>query len=271
VTTTDGDRPARPLLAEARRSAIVTMLRDQGAVSVTEVETRFGVSAMTARRDLAELERTGVARRTHGGAVLPSIAAREDSFVHRLGVDAEAKTRLAEAAVELLSPRQTVFLDSSSTTYFVARRIVELGVNVSVITNSVPVMDVLAGADRPHGSLIGVGGTLRKLTRSYVGPYAVHTILGHFADVLFFSIKGVTSAGMLTDADSLEAEVKRAMIARSRRSVLLVDRSKLSVRGQNAIAPARVLSHVLTYGVGPLELAPLQPPGVSLRMVDRPG
>jgi DeoR/GlpR family transcriptional regulator of sugar metabolism len=75
---------------------------------------------------------------------------------------------------------------------------------------------------------------------------------------------------VLTDADMLEAEVKRAMIAQAARSVLLVDRTKLSARGQNAIVPAHEISTVLTHGVQPLELAPLQPPGVSVRMVDRP-
>ena len=93
---------------------------------------------MTARRDLAELERQGIARRTHGGAVLPSISAQEDSFAQRVEVATEAKMALAEAAVAMLSPRETIFLDSSSTAYFVARRIVDLGLGVTVITNSLP-------------------------------------------------------------------------------------------------------------------------------------
>ena len=96
-------------------------LRAHGAVTVAEVEERFGVSPMTARRDLAELERRGVVRRTHGGAVLPTISAHEDSFARRLEVDAEDKTRLAVAAVDLLTPRETIFLDSSTTTYYVAQ------------------------------------------------------------------------------------------------------------------------------------------------------
>jgi DeoR/GlpR family transcriptional regulator of sugar metabolism len=246
------------------------VLREHGSVSVTELESRFGVSAMTARRDLAELERTGVARRTHGGAVLPAFAAREDSFAHRLSVDAEAKAGLAEAALSLLSPQQTVFLDSSSTTYYLARRIADSDIDVTVITNSVPVMEVLSGSGSFPGPIVGIGGTLRQLTRSFVGPYAVRAILGHYADLLFFSIKGVSRDGVLTDADMLEAEVKRAMIAQAARTVLLVDRTKLSARGQNAIVPAREISTVLTHGVQPLELAPLQPPGVSVRMVDRP-
>src|ERR1700742_58278 len=160
------------MLAMARRSAIADLLRDAGAVTVTEVETRFGVSPMTARRDLAELESQGIARRTHGGAVLPSISVREDSFAQRVEVATEAKARLAEAAVAMLAPRETVFLDSSSTAYFVARRIVDLGIGVTVITNSLPVMDVIASRETPSVSLIGIGGTLRPLKRSFVRPHA---------------------------------------------------------------------------------------------------
>jgi DeoR/GlpR family transcriptional regulator of sugar metabolism len=264
-----GTPTSRPQLAEARRAAIVTILRDEGSVSVTEVEERFGVSSMTARRDLGELERAGIARRTHGGAVLPAFSAREDSFAHRLAVDAEAKAALADAAFSLLSPHQTVFLDSSSTTYYLARRIADSELDLTVITNGVPVMEALSGSETFRGAIVGIGGTLRQLTRSFVGPYAVRTIVSHYADLLFFSVKGVTPRGILTDADTLEAEVKRAMIAHTEHSVLLVDRTKLTVRGQNAIVPSREISAVLTYGVEPLELAPLQPAGVSVRMVDR--
>ena len=270
MSTINGGSP-RPLLAEARRAAIVSILRDQGSVSVTEVEARFGVSRMTARRDLGELESAGIARRTHGGAVLPSISAQEDSFLRRLSIDAEAKLQLADAALALLSPHQTVFLDSSSTTYYLARRIADSGISVNVITNSVPVMTALSGGDDTWpGTTIGIGGKLRRLTRSFVGPYAVQTIVGHYADLLFFSVKGVTPQGVLTDADMLEAEVKRAMIAQAERAILLVDRTKLAARGQNAIVHARRVSTVLTHGMRPLELAPLQPPGVTVRMVDRP-
>src|SRR5215468_3889813 len=230
------------MLAMARRAAIADLLRDTGAVTVTEVESRFGISPMTARRDLAELERQGFARRTHGGAVLPSISAQEDSFAQRVEVATGAKAKLADAAVAMLAPRETVFLDSSSTAYFVARRIVDLGIGVTVITNSLPVMDVIAARETPTINLVGIGGTLRPLTRSFVGPYAVHTIQGHYADRMFLSVKGVTRDGVLTDADELEAEIKRSMIEQSGESVLLVDDSKLGARGQNAIAKVTAVS-----------------------------
>src|SRR5215217_2230877 len=98
------------VLAESRRREIAERLRATGAVTVAEVEERYGVSPMTARRDLAELERRGVVRRTHGGAVLPSVSAHEDSFARRLEVDADDKVRLAIVAVDLLTPRETIFL-----------------------------------------------------------------------------------------------------------------------------------------------------------------
>ena len=96
---------------------------------------------MTARRDLDELERRGLVRRTHGGAVLPSTAAHEDSFARRMNVSREEKERLAAAAVAMLSARETVFLDSSTTSYFVARQLIELAVLASgcrFLTISVP-------------------------------------------------------------------------------------------------------------------------------------
>jgi DeoR/GlpR family transcriptional regulator of sugar metabolism len=261
----------RPVLAESRRAAIADLLRSTGSVTVTELEERFGISSMTARRDLADLERQGRARRTHGGAVLPPISSHEDSFVTRLETAPEAKLALARAAVATLAPRQSVFLDSSSTAYFVAQRILEEGIEATVITNSLPIMELVGTSASPNVELIGVCGTLRRLTRSFVGPYAVHTVLGHFADRLFLSVKGVTSDGALTDADPLEAEVKAAMIAHAEEAILLIDDSKLEARGLNAVGRVADLTGVLTYGIAARSLTGLRASGVDVRAIDEAG
>jgi DeoR/GlpR family transcriptional regulator of sugar metabolism len=260
------------MLGETRRREIAEVLRASGAVTVAEVEARFGVSAMTARRDLAELERRGVVRRTHGGAVLPTISAHEDSFARRLNSNAGAKRRLAEEAVDLLAPRQSVFLDSSTTSHFVARRMAETGIPATVLTNSLPVMELIFSEGGPNLELIAVGGNLRRLTRSFVGPFAVRTVQGHFVDRLFLSVKGLTENGMLTDADPLEAEVKRAMIGQAAESTLLIDHSKLSVRGLSAIASVSEISSVLAHGLSQDEAARVHASGVSLTLLrPRPG
>ena len=180
------------MIAEARREQIREMLMEAGAVTVSQLQARFGVSPMTARRDLVALEERGSARRTHGGAVLPSIAAPENSFSQRLGAAAEAKLRLADAAFASLRPGETIFLDSSSTAYFLARRIADSGLAVRVLTNSGPSMQVLAGSEQ-HIELSMIGGTHRRLTGSFVGPSAVRMIRQHFVDRLFFSVTGIAA------------------------------------------------------------------------------
>jgi len=256
------------VLAETRRREIAEALRSNGAVTVAELEARFGVSPMTARRDLDELERRGLVRRTHGGAVLPTTSAHEDSFARRMKVETGAKLRLAEEAVAMLSPRETVFLDSSTTSYFVAKLMIERGLAATVLTNSLPVMELIFSEGGPDVELIGIGGTLRRLTRSFVGPFAVRTVQGHFADRLFLSVKGLTETGTMTDADSLEAEVKRAMIPQAGESTLLVDHTKLLARGLSVVAPVSELSGVIVHGVSTAETAPLLAAGASVVAID---
>jgi DeoR/GlpR family transcriptional regulator of sugar metabolism len=108
---------------------------------------------------------------------------------------------------------------------------------------------------------------LRRLTRSFVGPFAVRTVEGHFADRLFLSVKGLIDTGMMTDADPLEAEVKRAMIAQAGDSTLLVDRSKLQVRGLSVVASVAALSTVLAHGLSATETAPLLAAGGLVRLI----
>ena len=256
------------MLAETRRREITESLRSSGSVSVAEVEERFSVSPVTARRDLDELERRGVLRRTHGGGVLPTTSAHEDSFARRLKVSTEAKRRLAEEAVALMAPGETVFLDSSTTSYFVARRIIETGVATTVLTNSFPVMELIFNESGSTADIIGVGGTLRRLTRSFVGPFAVRTVQGHFADRLFLSVKGLTESGMMTDADALEAEVKRTMIAQAGESTLLVDETKMRARGLSVIAAVGEVSGVIAHGLAGAEVTTLRAAHPSVRVLD---
>lgn len=245
-------------LSEARRTQIAEMLQATGAVTVAEVQERFGISPMTARRDLTILADRGVARRAHGGAVRPSIAAGEDSFAHRLREHSEAKTRLAEAAFALLRPGETVFLDASSTTYYLARLINQRRLTLRVVTNSLPVLHELSGSEASDIELIAIGGTFRRLTSSYVGPAAVRATRDHFADAVFLSVTGIAPSGVMTDADPLEAEVKRAMLEQAEQRVLLLDGSKLTARGRQAIAPLDTVTEILAEDLTPEDEARLR-------------
>jgi DeoR/GlpR family transcriptional regulator of sugar metabolism len=159
-------------------------------------------------------------------------------------------------------------LDSSSTAYFLARRIAEGGLHVRVITNGGPAMQVLAASDEPHIELVAVGGMLRRLTSSYVGPSAVRSIREHFADKIFLSVTGVAPNGMLTDIDELEAAVKRAMLEQAGESILLLDHHKLSVHGRQAITPLSSIALVLADGVDASVVDALRSDGTTIQTVE---
>jgi DeoR/GlpR family transcriptional regulator of sugar metabolism len=255
------------MLPEIRRRAIAEHLQTHGGSSVADLEQEFQVSSMTIRRDLRELDRQGLAKRTHGGAVAPTLAAHEDSFNQRLGIDVDTKQRLASAAAALVEPGETVFVDCSSSGYYAAREIVARGVAASIITNSIPVMQLLSSNDS-NIELNGVGGRLRKLTLSLVGPAAVRMVRGHFADKLFLSVKGLAADGSLTDPDPLECEVKRAMIERAEESILLLEPEKLSARGSHLIASSEEISLVLAADLSHEQVTQIQRRGVRVECVE---
>lgn len=243
------------------------MVRKAGSVTVAELETEFGISPMTARRDLTFLERDGKLQRTHGGAVLSGFAEHEDSFQQRLGEAVPLKERLARAAVSLLDARETVFVDASTTTYYVARRVLDEGIHVTLLTNLVPTMELFSVREAPNVQLIGFGGVLRQLTLSFVGPQTTQVIKAHFANKAFISVKGVTSEGYLTDPHPLEAEVKRTMIERSEEPVLLLDESKFGQRSLHAIAHVSEFALALAADASAEQLASLAESGVEVRRV----
>jgi DeoR/GlpR family transcriptional regulator of sugar metabolism len=222
------------------------IVRETGSVTVAGLQEDFGISQATARRDLAVLERQGKVKRTHGGAVLPGVAQHEDSFQQRLGEAVEAKKRLARAAVRLLGADETVFVDSSTTAYYATQRMLAEVPDVTYLTNLVPVMDLFSTADPSRASMVGLGGIFRPLTLSFVGPCTIDAIESYVADRTFFSVKGVTPDGHLTEPHPLEAEVKRAMIRRSDSPVLLMDGRKFERRGASVIAHISEVSLVIT-------------------------
>jgi DeoR/GlpR family transcriptional regulator of sugar metabolism len=169
-----------------------------------------------------------------------------------------------------VSPRDAVFLDSSSTSYYVASRLLELGVELTVITNSLPVMRLVATQAPAGVELVAIGGILRKLTQSFVGPHAIRTIHGHFTDRAFLSVTGVTDHGVLADVDPLEADVKRNMVAHAHEAILLIDRSKLTATGRNAIGPISDISLALAHGVQSAEVHTLERLGVPVRTAGNP-
>lgn len=231
------------------------------------LEEEFGISAPTVRRDLSVLEQAGQAERTHGGAVLPAVAAHEDSFEHRLQEAVPAKKRLAEATLTLIESNETIFIDSSTTVYYAIQRMLASGPQATFLTNLLPAMDLFKNMTTVDTELIGIGGTYKELTKSFVGPSAVQIVRSYFADKTFLSVKGVTSAGYLTDPDPLEAEVKRTMIECSENPVLLVDGRKFERKGMSVITHVSRASLILAADASETHLEAMAGMGVKVEAV----
>lgn len=255
------------MLADERRRAMSEHLREKGTVSVAEMEAAFGISPMTVRRDLAELERQGVARRIHGGATLPGRSSDEDSFYQRLQESVDEKERLSEAACAALSPGDAVFIDCSTSSFFVARRLVADNFRCTIITNAPAVVQLVCDEDATQVELVGLGGTLRKLTRSLVGPQAVLGIESYVADKAILSVSGLTEAVEMTDPDPMEAEVKRAMIRRSRRPILLLDGSKFDRPALSVVAPIGEISLVIAADAPAAAAGLIRRAGVEVQQI----
>jgi DeoR/GlpR family transcriptional regulator of sugar metabolism len=163
---------------------------------------------------------------------------------------------------------EALFLDSSTTAYHLAELLIRENRTVTVVTNALPVIDLIATSGRDTIDLIAAGGQLRRLSRSFVGPVAVEGLRRHWTDHAFLSVKGVAPDGTLTDADPLEAEVKRVMIEHAKRATLLLDGEKLERRGLNVIGPVADCTEVLVADAAGEPLEALRAAGVPIRPIE---
>ncbi|MFC9845700.1 DeoR/GlpR family DNA-binding transcription regulator [Streptomyces sp. NPDC060223] len=226
------------MYAPERQQEILRLARDGGRVDVVSLAEEFQVTAETIRRDLKALDRAGLVRRVHGGAIPAGRLDFEPDLAEREYTAADEKDRVAQAAVAELPHDGTVILDAGSTVARLAGA-VPLEATLTVVTHSLPIAARLA--DHPGIQLHLVGGRVRHRTRAAVDAWALRAYTEIRADVLFIAANGFSVSYGLTTPDLAEAAVKRATMRAARRVVLLADSSK---HGQEHFARFGDLSDV---------------------------
>ena len=214
------------MYAEERQQAIADLVTQRGRLSVAELAERFTVTTETVRRDLSLLERAGVVRRVHGGAV-PSkaLAVLELAVNERDTSHAEQKDRVATAALDFLpSDGGSLLLDAGTTTARLASSLPH-DQSFIVFTNAVPIAGRLAS--RANVELHLLPGRVRRTTQAAVGVDTVNALEALRTDVAFIGTNGLSTAHGLSTPDPSEAAAKRAMIASARQVVVLADSSKI--------------------------------------------
>jgi DeoR family fructose operon transcriptional repressor len=249
---------------QERQHALAQLVVQRGRVGVTATAEEFGVTTETVRRDLAVLERAGVVRRVHGGAVpVGALTVAEAGLGERTGRLAEQKAKIANTALQFLPAEHgSVLLDGGTTTAALAE-LLPADRQLLVVTNAVPIAARLATA--PGISLHVLGGRVRGVTQCAVGETATRALADLSVDVAFLGANGLSAARGATTPDESEASVKRAMVRAGQRVVVLADASKLNRETfVRFAAPEDVDVLVTDDGADPDTLAGLEAAGIEV-------
>jgi DeoR family transcriptional regulator, fructose operon transcriptional repressor len=209
-------------LAAERWDNLRALIRDRGVIRVEDLCRQLRVSPATVRRDLDQLERNGAIRRVHGGAVSVEGRLDEPLFADKTSLAVREKRRIAEAALRLVEPGDTIYLDGGSTVLELARLLRDR-TNVTVVTNSLQAASELSGRG-PR--LILIGGELRRLSQTLVGPLTRLTLNELHLDKAFMGTIGFALKEGLTTTDPSEAFTKQLVTQQARQVILLADSSK---------------------------------------------
>lgn len=234
------------MLQEERYQRIRALLASFTRLSTERIAKDLGVSRETARRDLVALEALGELRRVHGGVVLNQPEA-EPPFDRRLKSRHREKRAIAKAAVRLLQPGQTVFLDAGSTTLILAEELVSLS-GLTILTNGLEIatrMSTAGDVDR-RNRIIVLGGDLLPGVPATCGAATVAEIQRYRADLALLSPVGMHPLEGASDFDLEEGAVAQAMAQAAERRVILADHSKIGVRSRMRFCAAEQVDVLVT-------------------------
>ena len=247
-----------PLLSlPERHSRILSLLQQNGSISVTQLSELFKVSEVTIRKDLSYLEQQKKLYRTHGSAILisPYISDRHVNEKEKKNV--AEKRAIGAAAAALVSQDDSIIIASGTTMAFLAREIKPVG-RLTVITAAVPVTQILS--QHADVDVIQLGGITRSSSVSVVGPFAEAMLRNFNCSKLFVGVDGIDTEFGLTTTNVLEA---------SQKVVVLADSSKFGRRGFSKICDLEAVDRIITdSGVQPLYLERLRERGIEVTVVD---
>lgn len=235
------------LLAVERQQMILEILSREGVVRNRELKELFDVSVVTIRSDLRELETAGYCEIIWGGAtaVNKKVAAEpEERLAKRSRLHPEEKTRIGQAAAQLVQMGQTIIVDAGTTAVELVNNLPRDLEYLRIVTPALNVASV--AANFPHYEVVMPGGTLRHLTRSLIGTQVVSFLEDVIADWFFMASGGFSLKYGVTTSNLLEVDVKRTMVEAAKKVVLLADSSKLNKHLSMRVMPLSKVDILIT-------------------------
>lgn len=226
-----------------RQQNILAYLSKQKRISVSEICEMFAVSEATARRDLEVLTDQNHLQRVHGGAISLRQAPPELPILQRELEQADEKRRIGLKAASLVEDGETVFLGSGTTVLEVARHLRNRS-GLTVITNSLPVMNLLSGL--PEINLIALGGILRDSELSFIGHITEQALAEIRADKVFMGVHAIDLENGLTNDYLPETMTDRAILKSGREVIVVADHSKINIVSIAYLAPINSIHKFVT-------------------------
>lgn len=226
-----------------RRQKIAELVNSKGKVKVAELAEIFGISEVSVRTDLADLEAKGLISRVHGGAVSSYKTYYNMDMQQRLSANRDNKDMIAEIVAPMIENNDTVMLNSGTTTLSIFRKIPQ-NLNLSIVTNSIAI--ALEAADNPNFNVVLLGGSVNPKYQFVYGDNANSQLKGYHADKLILSVDGITAEDGFTTYYDREAEIDRLMLANAATRIVASDSSKLGRTAFKHIAPITEADYIIT-------------------------
>jgi len=217
-----------------RQKQILSLLARQRRLSVTDIVKQFSISEATARRDLESLTSQGKVQRVHGGVIAVEQAPPELPILERESEQLEEKRRIGQAAASLVAEHESLFLGSGTTVLEVARNLRDRK-NLTVITNSLPVLNILAGIQGI--TVISLGGMLRESELSFIGHLTEQAMIEVHADKVFMGTRGASLEHGFTNDYLQETLTDRAILKSGREVIMVADHTKVNRVSTVLLAP----------------------------------
>lgn len=218
------------MLAADRHKAIVEEVNARGSVRVKELAARFGVTEDCIRKDLTQLEKRNLLKKTYGGAVRTRVHAQDFDINDRIGKHLEEKRAIARRALELVDDGDTIFLDISTSNILLAQQLASSGKRVTLVTTCLQIVAAAGTAENIH--LIMLGGELNRRHDGFVGALTIEQIERYSFDTAFAGVVGVDLENdRVSTYVPAEGETKRAILKSSKRAYLMLETRKLHEDG----------------------------------------
>jgi DeoR family transcriptional regulator, fructose operon transcriptional repressor len=214
-----------PLFAEERKEKIMQLLTENSKIMVPELCKVFGVSPVTIRTDLRDLETDGKLKRTHGGAIPVGKAAFESTSSIKEVEHIEEKKKIAFYAAQMVDDGDTIALDTGTTTLELAKCLTKKK-DLTIVTNDLKIASYLE-TNLKDADIIVIGGILRPGFHCMVGPLAISSLIGLNVDKAFMATNAFSYNKGFTTPDVNQAELKKSLIEIASEIIMLVDSSKL--------------------------------------------